>query len=86
MTALVDASGVALELAHPPRRIVSLIPSTTETLCRLGLSDALVGVTAYCVEPREVVRTKTRELLPIPSPCPFAGSNDQRIWHPPSAA
>jgi ABC-type Fe3+-hydroxamate transport system substrate-binding protein len=60
MTALVDASGVALELAHPPRRIVSLIPSTTETLCRLGLSDALVGVTAYCVEPREVVRTKTK--------------------------
>jgi ABC-type Fe3+-hydroxamate transport system substrate-binding protein len=34
MTALVDASGVALELAHPPRRIVSLIPSTIETLCR----------------------------------------------------
>jgi ABC-type Fe3+-hydroxamate transport system substrate-binding protein len=60
MTALVDASGVALELAHPPRRIVSLIPSTTETLCRLGLSDALVGVTAYCVEPREVVRTETK--------------------------
>jgi hypothetical protein len=29
MTALV--AGVALELAHPPRRIVSLIPSTTET-------------------------------------------------------
>jgi len=60
MTALVDASGVALELAHPPRRIVSLIPSTTETLCRPCLSDALVGVTAYCVEPREVVRTKTK--------------------------
>jgi hypothetical protein len=60
MTARVDASGVALELAHPPRRIVSLISSTTETLCRLGLSDALVGVTAYCVEPREVVRTKTK--------------------------
>jgi ABC-type Fe3+-hydroxamate transport system substrate-binding protein len=60
MTALVDASGVALERAHPPRRIVSLIPSTTETLCRLDLSDALVGVTAYCVEPREVVRTKTK--------------------------
>jgi hypothetical protein len=58
MTALVDASGVALELAHRPR-IVSLIPSTTETLCRLCLSDALVGVTAYCVEPREVVSTKT---------------------------
>jgi ABC-type Fe3+-hydroxamate transport system substrate-binding protein len=56
----VDASGVALSLPAPPQRIVSLIPSTTETLCRLGLGDALVGVTVYCVEPREVVKTKTR--------------------------
>jgi len=58
--ALVDASGVALELAAPPRRIVSLIPSTTELLCALGLADALVGVTVYCLEPREVVRGKAR--------------------------
>lgn len=56
----VDASGVAFDPARPPRRIVSLIPSTTETLCRLGLAEALVGVTVYCVEPREVVRTKRR--------------------------
>jgi ABC-type Fe3+-hydroxamate transport system substrate-binding protein len=56
----VDASGVAVELPRPPRRIVSLIPSTTEILCALGLGDALVGVTVYCVEPRDVVRGKTR--------------------------
>src|SRR5881409_3998695 len=55
-----DAEGVALELPAPPRRIVSLIPSTTELLCALGLADALVGVTVYCVEPRDVVRGKTR--------------------------
>jgi len=60
MSSLVDASGVVLARGGPPRRIVSLVPSTTELLCRLGLADALVGVTAYCVEPREVVRTKTR--------------------------
>jgi ABC-type Fe3+-hydroxamate transport system substrate-binding protein len=58
--AKVDASGVALELSAPPRRIVSLIPSTTELLCALGLADALVGVTVYCIEPRDVVRAKTR--------------------------
>src|SRR3989442_13635223 len=56
----VDASGVALELSATPRRIVSLIPSTTELLCALGLADALVGVTVYCVEPPDVVRGKTR--------------------------
>src|SRR5262245_36541468 len=58
--ARVDASGVALELGAPPQRIVSLIPSTTELLCALGLADALVGVTVYCLEPRDVVRGKTR--------------------------
>lgn len=57
---LVDATGVALEPGRPLRRIVSLVPSTTETLCHLGLADAVVGVTAYCVEPRAVVRTKPR--------------------------
>ena len=56
----VDASGVALALPARPRRIVSLIPSTTETLCELGLADALVGVTVYCSEPREVVRDKPK--------------------------
>jgi len=39
---------------------VSLIPSTTELVCALGLADQLVGVTVYCVEPRDVVRAKTR--------------------------
>ena len=58
--ARVDASGVALALSAAPRRIVSLIPSTTELLCALGLAEALVGVTVYCVEPRDVVRGKTR--------------------------
>jgi ABC-type Fe3+-hydroxamate transport system substrate-binding protein len=60
VTPPVDASGVAFDPDRPPRRIVSLIPSTTETLCRLGLADVLVGVTAYCTEPRAIVRTKRR--------------------------
>ena len=60
MVARVDSSGVAVELERPPRRIVSLVPSLTETLCALGLADALVGITVYCVEPREVVAGKTR--------------------------
>jgi ABC-type Fe3+-hydroxamate transport system substrate-binding protein len=55
-----DATGVALPLSSPPRRIVSLIPSTTETLCALGLGDALVGVTVYCREPPDVVARTTK--------------------------
>jgi ABC-type Fe3+-hydroxamate transport system substrate-binding protein len=60
MAARVDASGVAVELPRSPRRIVSLVPSITETLCALGLAEALVAVTVYCVEPREIVGGKTR--------------------------
>jgi ABC-type Fe3+-hydroxamate transport system substrate-binding protein len=55
-----DATGQVLTPAREPRRIVSLIPSVTETLFALGLGDAVIGVTAYCVEPREDVRRKTK--------------------------
>jgi ABC-type Fe3+-hydroxamate transport system substrate-binding protein len=37
-------------------RIVSLCPSTTETLVDLGLASSLVGVTRFCIHPAEVVR------------------------------
>ena len=60
MVVRADASGVAVDLARPPRRIVSLVPSITETLCALGLADALVGITVYCVEPHAIVSGKTR--------------------------
>ncbi len=35
-------------------RIISLCPSITESLVALGLAPRLVGVTRYCVHPREV--------------------------------
>jgi len=60
MVVRADASGVAVDLARPPRRIVSLVPSITETLCALGLADALAGITVYCVEPHAIVSGKTR--------------------------
>ena len=37
-----------------PQRIVSLIPSETYNLARLGALDRLVGRTRYCVDPPEV--------------------------------
>lgn len=47
-----------LVLAAPPRRIVSLAPSVTETLCALGLERNLVGITSYCDRPANL-RGKT---------------------------
>jgi hypothetical protein len=37
-------------------RIVSLVPSITELLCDLGLSEQLVGRTGFCIHPWETVR------------------------------
>ena len=37
-------------------RIVSLVPSITELLCDLDLSDQLVGRTGFCIHPWEIVR------------------------------
>ena len=41
---LVDDRGVTVTLARPPQRIVSLLPSLTETVCELGACQRLVGV------------------------------------------
>lgn len=55
-----DATGAAVVLPAPPRRIVSLIPSITETLFALGAGPAVAGCTVYCTEPAEGVRTKVK--------------------------
>jgi len=39
--------------AEPPKRIISLAPSTTEILFAAGLGDSIVGVTTFCDYPEE---------------------------------
>lgn len=39
------------------RRIVSLVPSLTETICSFDLKDELVGCTSFCIEPKGLHRT-----------------------------
>jgi iron complex transport system substrate-binding protein len=48
---LTDQTGRSLTLPAPPRRIVSLVPSVSETLFAIGAQDALVGVTDFCDYP-----------------------------------
>lgn len=49
-----DARGVKVELAQPPQRIVSLLPSLTESVCVLGACNRLVGVDRYSNWPAHV--------------------------------
>lgn len=39
--------------ADAPQRLVSLVPSTTESVCALGAGARLVGCTRYCTEPKD---------------------------------
>ena len=43
-----------LPLALPPQRVVSLVPSLTESLFELGFGSSVVGVTRFCVHPAEM--------------------------------
>jgi ABC-type Fe3+-hydroxamate transport system substrate-binding protein len=66
---VVDARGRVLEFAVAPRRIVSLVPSHTETLFALGAGGLVVGATEYCVHPE-------KELLGVPR---VGGTKNPRI-------
>jgi ABC-type Fe3+-hydroxamate transport system substrate-binding protein len=54
LIAVVDDRGRRIELAREPERVVSLVPSDSYTLARLGAAARLVGRTEYCVEPAEL--------------------------------
>src|SRR6185312_8185236 len=40
--------------------IISLVPSQTELLFDLGLSQEVIGITKFCIHPEEWFRNKTR--------------------------
>ena len=53
---ITDDRGTTVRLERPPQRIVSLLPSLTETVCGLGACRRLVGVDRYSNHPEEVRR------------------------------
>jgi len=55
---VVDERGVKVTLTQPPQRIVSLLPSLTETVCVLGQCQRLVGVDRYSNYPESVRKLK----------------------------
>lgn len=59
MVISVDQLGDEIVLPSKPKRIVSLVPSQSELLFYLGLSDQIVGLTKFCVHPLSEVKSKT---------------------------
>lgn len=55
MKEVTDGMGRKVVFPNPPKRIVSLCPSITETLYALGLEERIVGRTRYCIHPTEQV-------------------------------
>jgi len=51
--AYIDDMGREVSIDKAPQRIVSHVPSITETLFALGLGDRVVGVSDYCDYPEE---------------------------------
>jgi ABC-type Fe3+-hydroxamate transport system substrate-binding protein len=49
-----------IELNATPKRIVSLIPSQSEYLWDLGLQKELVGISKFCIHPKEMFETVAR--------------------------
>lgn len=43
-----------------PKRIISLVPSQTELLFDLGLNEEVVGITKFCVHPKEWFEQKRK--------------------------
>jgi ABC-type Fe3+-hydroxamate transport system substrate-binding protein len=53
MQYLCDQNNVFSRFREPPKRVISLVPSITESLFDLGQGASVVGITDYCIYPAE---------------------------------
>ena len=60
MIVITDSTGKKIQFFEAPKRVVSLIPSITETLFDLGVGDAVAGISKYCVHPEDGVKQKQK--------------------------
>ena len=60
MMTIFDARGTEHPIPVQAERIISLVPSTTETLFELNCGSRVVGATRFCLYPTEPLRLLTR--------------------------
>lgn len=49
-----DVRGREFRFDTPPRRVISLVPSITETLFLLGAGDSVIAITDFCIFPPDL--------------------------------
>jgi ABC-type Fe3+-hydroxamate transport system substrate-binding protein len=54
-----DQLNNTIELNAFPKRIISIVPSQSELLWDLGLREELVGITKFCIHPKELHQSVT---------------------------
>ena len=55
-----DQMGREITVPFPLQRIISIVPSQTELLFDLGLDKRIVGLTKFCIHPKEKIAGKTK--------------------------
>jgi len=56
----VDQIGDIIQLQNTPTKIVSLVPSQTELLSDLKMDKEVIGITKFCIHPKEWYLSKKR--------------------------
>lgn len=56
MLTFTDQLNETISLENYPKRIISLVPSQTELLFDLGLAENIVGITKFCIHPKEQIK------------------------------
>jgi ABC-type Fe3+-hydroxamate transport system substrate-binding protein len=51
-----NGNKLALHFSRPPRRVISLVPSLTESLFDLGFGPSVIGITDFCTHPFEALK------------------------------
>ncbi|MDB5010403.1 MAG: ABC-type Fe3+-hydroxamate transport system, substrate-binding protein [Mucilaginibacter sp.] len=60
MATFYDQLQRAINLAAVPKRIISVVPSQTELLFDLGLTEEVIGITKFCIHPADKFKTTTK--------------------------
>ncbi len=55
MREFTDQLGKKIVLQNIPQRVISIVPSQTELLFDVGLSDKIIGRTKFCIHPKPLI-------------------------------